>query len=259
MEIYQFHNKHSNKSFHVLHHIQNNMFCDLCGIVKRIAVERRYFMTANQIAFNKMLEDVRHNQASEEIERMKARSAETSASAAASQARTALARQIEDARHNLADEGVRRGTLEVAQGQLAETTRSNTAREQIQTGDLAESIRHNAVMESETMRHNKESEIAAGRQASASMAQAAASQTQASAAARRQMEDARHNLVSESLTKQSVDTEAKRQTAQAANLQSQNYRNYQEGGVADSEKFRNYTTPFVSALTGLGRAILGGG
>lgn len=215
-------------------------------------------MTANQIAFNRAIEDARHNRVSEEIEKQKAAASTTSAGASMissraleAQAQIASARQIEDARHNLRDEDIRVGQLEIGRGQLAEQQRANK---------MAEKLTQNA--QNETQRHNIAQESVGQTQAKASMLQAQAAGTQAAAAreqarvaGERQIEDARHNLVAESIGQLQADTAAKQQITQAAVNQSIMATNYAEADLASSKKFSNYAGPIIRGFSALANAL----
>lgn len=212
-------------------------------------------MTANQIAFNRSIEDARHNRVIEGIEKHKAESTRmgaeaslTSAEASRSQASTAAARQVEDARHNVEDESIRRGQLQVSSGQLEESHRANVASETIRKNQLEEEKRHNLAQES-----------IGSTQASASIISAKAQQQQASVASLRQAEDARHNLVAEGISERMTtaqedrtESEAKLNNAKMYNLQVQNQLNQRLAERVTSEKFKNYT----SVLSGLANALL---
>lgn len=106
-------------------------------------------MTGNQIAYWKYAEDVRRNAEAE------------------SQGRTNLA---EVRRHNLATEGLQDrqiglgyAQLGLGYSQLAETRRANSARELLQSKELAETTRINTVRAVETERANKAKEEEATR------------------------------------------------------------------------------------------------
>lgn len=211
-------------------------------------------MTANQIAFNRAIEDARHNVVMEDIEHQKARAAKSqadssklSAQASMQQAQVASNRQIEDARHNLQDEEVRRGQLAVSQAQQKEIERYNRVAQQLNESALAEQAMH-----------NRASESASFQQARAANVNAAASAKRAEIESARQAENERHNLVAESIEQQNADTARKRQTADATESQSKTQANYAKVDLASSEKFKNYLSPFSGVLSGLGAAILGG-
>lgn len=156
-------------------------------------------MTSNQINFNKLIEDRRHNLATESIDRQKADAASLQASVSAkSQSETERANRskeainwwsaLESQRHNVAGENVQWGSLSetrrhnligeqytaltsqaqarqsysAAEANLynAETNRLNLG---ARRSELAESVRHNQVYEAETERHNRHQEsIASG-------------------------------------------------------------------------------------------------
>lgn len=236
-------------------------------------------MTANQIAFNAYVESNRHNLASEDIERSKAQSSAEQARAATSQAATAAARQMEDARHNLADEDIRRGTLVVSQGTLSESIRHNAqmeteamrhnkSAEMIAQGQLAESARHNIASEGisrdtlkETSRHNVSLEdISRGQtrvqrevglaQAAASQASAEASKMQAEVAGRRATEEARHNLVAESISDRDAFSHRQSSNADVLKGRAAESQAATKAELAPSEKFRNYTSAAASIISG---------
>lgn len=249
------------------------------GLVCKLVICRGGdYMTANQIAFNRYLEDARHNVVSEEIERKKAlasaRSAEAagvSAHAASVQAGNALRSQYETERRNRVDESIRMGALEVErdkygleQKKLSETQRHNVAQEELNTASLAQQLKLGQAQ----IATNREVGLA---QAAASQAHAQASLKQAEVAARTQQEQQRHNVVAESISRSQLENDAIR--AQAAQKQAQasaatagaaRIQARVAQGLLDSEKFGNYARGFqnvtggVKDITGMGMSILGG-
>lgn len=179
-------------------------------------------MTSNQIAYNKYLEDARHNVATEEIERHKADSARISSSASMSQAQTAALSQRETARHNLIEESIKQGQLRVESGKLSETTRHNKVSESIsqQQSDRQYELGKYSNM-SGRMQASASLQSARAAQLSAQAAQmgAMAQQSQAVIASARQQEDARHNKVAESIS--GVQSRASLRQAQAREVQAQ--------------------------------------
>lgn len=114
-------------------------------------------MTNNQIQYANLLEQRRHNTASETTEARKAGAQE-------SQARTAAYSAAEQGRHNLQQESVnwfnaqteqqyKLSSVDVSKAQQKETARANRAKER-------ENVRSAKVQESETERHNRASELA---------------------------------------------------------------------------------------------------
>lgn len=77
-------------------------------------------MTANQINYWRFNEDRRHNEVTE----------------------------VETARHNRATESIGYGQISLGYAQLAETTRTNKARELLNSRSLGETVRHNMYAES---------------------------------------------------------------------------------------------------------------
>lgn len=157
-------------------------------------------MTANQINFAKLQEDIRHNQATEgemsrhNIEDERIRS-ETNAIS-----RDTLSESI---RHNVQSEAINaehygRMDTETSRSNLAreaetmrsnivqeqERERSNRANERIATKELEETTRHNTTVEKETKRHNKAEEKIGTTQAKAATTQAKAATSQAKTAAK---------------------------------------------------------------------------
>lgn len=169
-------------------------------------------MTSNQIAYNKYLEDARHNAALEDIERHKAGSARMTSEASASQAQTAALGQRETARHNLVEESIKQGQLRVESSKLGETTRHNKVSEgisQLQSDRQYELGKYSNVS-------GRLQASAALQGAQASIMGALAQQSQAATASARQVEDARHNMVSESIGR--VQNKASLQQAEARRL-----------------------------------------
>lgn len=103
---------------------QLNVIALICWKVEQRAVERRNYMTANQIAFNKAKEEARHNRVSERHEHYDTRSRRMQAEAASSQAATA-ARQV-DVNWWAAQEGQRANMAKEA-----ETYRHNYQQEEL--------------------------------------------------------------------------------------------------------------------------------
>lgn len=144
-------------------------------------------MTANQIAWSKAKEDVRHNYVSEietgrhnlALEKLESNKlVETTRHNKASEA-VEQGKLTETTRHNIATESVERGKLQ-------ETVRHNQTQESIDVGKLNETVRHNMVGESqgwaqidETKRHNEVQEGIGLTQAQAAADQATAALFQA--------------------------------------------------------------------------------
>lgn len=147
-------------------------------------------MTANQIAYNRQREEVRHNLVSELHSGQQAQ-------AALSQADTAGKRQTEDARHNRETERVNWWTAQ-------ETQRHNVSQEQIGWGNLDESRRHNLAQErtnqfaaESTARYQSAQSEAVLRQAAVSERQAAVAERNAAVNEGNLAESIRHNGVLE--------------------------------------------------------------
>lgn len=121
-------------------------------------------MTANQISYNKLLEDRRHNIVSEGIEQHKAQSSRLTAE-------TGQRVQAETGRHNLVDEAIRQGQLMVESGKAIEIARHNKTAEDIDRLRIAKQYEVGS-----------EQAAAATSQAAASMLGARASMAQAGAA-----------------------------------------------------------------------------
>lgn len=146
-------------------------------------------MTANQINFAKLQEDIRHNRATEgeqarhNVEDERIRSDTNAVS------RETLAETV---RHNVQTEAINaehygRMDTETSRSNLArefethrtnvaqetERERSNRASEQISISELEETARHNKATEKETKRHNKAEEKIGTTQAKAATSQAA--------------------------------------------------------------------------------------
>lgn len=90
-------------------------------------------MTANQINFQKYLEDVRTHRANEEISRRMASASESQAYASQLQAKAALANAAVNEAAQRANEAYQQAMVLIEQKKQRETERHNTALEQIQT------------------------------------------------------------------------------------------------------------------------------
>lgn len=156
-------------------------------------------MTVNQINYGKLLEEVRHNKEMERVSGHQADSQRIQAEASRSQADTARGQLSETATHN----------------REQEATNWFNARNQQQYWQTAGT--------------------AALQQAEASMRQASASVSQAQTAAKRQVEDARHNLqvenetrrnnlVSQALEERSTSVQSAYNVARAAEQERHNLR-----------------------------------
>lgn len=145
-------------------------------------------MTANQINYAKLQEDIRHNQATEQesvrhnVEDERIRSDTNAINMASYQ---------ESVRHNVQSEAINsehygRMDEETARNHLAmeletqrtnqareaETNRSNVATEQLRASELEEEVRHDKAVEKENKRHNKAEEDIGQTQAKAAESQA---------------------------------------------------------------------------------------
>lgn len=128
-------------------------------------VERRNYMTTNQVEYAKHLETVRHQKVSEGIEASKAKSQQLSAQAQSEQARIA---------------GLQVG---VAQGQLAEQQRANLEKERVNWWQAQEQGRHNLAVEQLQQRSVASTEKLNYAQGSAALSQAESAASQARTAA----------------------------------------------------------------------------
>lgn len=158
--------------------IKNIKICELPALCLRVdlgfvarkvhrLVERRNYMTTNQVEYAKHLETVRHQKVSEGIEKSKAQSQRISSQAQAEQARVA---------------GLQVG---VAQGQLAEQQRANLEKERVNWWQAQETGRHNLVNESLQTRSVASTEKLNYAQGSAVISQAESAASQARSAASR--------------------------------------------------------------------------
>lgn len=154
-------------------------------------LERRNFMTRNQIEYSKLKETQRSNQMNEgltqrrdtntyllgsrQLGETQRHNREMESQGRLSLDETKRSNQMREAisldqlaetqRSNLASEALRgreadikQGELEVHKGTLEETRRSNLSREEIQRNTLSETIRSNKVREQETARHDVQTE-----------------------------------------------------------------------------------------------------
>lgn len=158
-------------------------------------VERRNFMTTNQVAYAKVKEDTRHNTETEQIERSKAASQASQADSAARQARVAELAQEEAARHNREgervnwfsalsgwEESVRHNKeTESVNWFNAQTTRDTQTRQAAVSERLAHVQEGQLGVAQEQLKLNARDTASREKQASASQTQAAASMIQASA------------------------------------------------------------------------------
>lgn len=131
--------KTSNLLVDPVHSVTSNAASSCIAMdLQRLAEERRYKMTANQINYARVREDRRHNLISEKHEHEDVRTRRMTAGANVSQAETARLRQSEDARHNRMSERFNTEKLNI---ESAETRRHNAATEDVQRfSALAESI-----------------------------------------------------------------------------------------------------------------------
>lgn len=181
-----------------------------CKRRKSISSKGGIIMTANQIAYNKYVEESRHNIQTEGVERRKALAAWNQAGAAQSQALTASARAEEEKRHNREAERVSSasqvstekyqrdtGAAALKQAESSETQ----AKSSVVQGEAA--ARRAAVEEARLPIYQYEAESsrigALAKQTSAS-----AAVQQAQVAAMRASEDARAHRVQEGISRASL-------------------------------------------------------
>jgi hypothetical protein len=205
-----------------------------------------YIMTANQIAWQNMLESRRSN---------RAREAETNRANLATEGETKranLAKEGETNRHNLATEGIailgHQETVRSNKVKEKETNRHNLATEKVAAGTLTENVRHNKATEgiaagtlTETVRHNKANEqVAAGTlrlETGKAAVDAAVKLSQAATNAKKVVEEIRHNQATEKAKQSEIDMAKQKLGWEIQKLQNESHAAWHRGELSAAEKY----------------------